>query len=112
MVERLHRTRPKHKWIVFGIVLLLTAVGRGLRPEDAAGCDARSLRPAGDRLHRVDGPQPRPGGGPDHVPDRLAHSGAPSVATVRGHTMFGMSFTYVMFEEGTDIYWARTRVLE
>src|SRR5512138_1175873 len=37
---------------------------------------------------------------------------APRVADVRGYSMFGMSFVYVIFEEGTDIYWARSRVLE
>jgi Cu(I)/Ag(I) efflux system membrane protein CusA/SilA len=37
---------------------------------------------------------------------------APRVSDVRGVTMFGMSFIYVLFEEGTDVYWARTRVLE
>ncbi len=38
--------------------------------------------------------------------------GAPKVKTVRGFTMFGMSFVYVVFEDGTDIYWARSRVVE
>src|SRR5512138_2195891 len=37
---------------------------------------------------------------------------APRVADVRGFSMFGMSFVYVVFEEGTDVYWARSRVLE
>jgi copper/silver efflux system protein len=37
---------------------------------------------------------------------------APNVKLVRGFTMFGMSFVYVVFEDGTDIYWARSRVLE
>ncbi|MBK9519513.1 MAG: efflux RND transporter permease subunit [Anaeromyxobacter sp.] len=37
---------------------------------------------------------------------------APHVADVRGYSMFGMSFVYVIFEEGTDVYWARSRVLE
>ncbi len=38
--------------------------------------------------------------------------GAPGVKTVRGFTMFGMSFVYVVFKDGTDIYWARSRVVE
>jgi hypothetical protein len=38
--------------------------------------------------------------------------GAPRVVDVRGFSMFGMSFLYVLFEEGTDLYWARSRVLE
>ncbi|MFO0584450.1 MAG: efflux RND transporter permease subunit [Anaeromyxobacter sp.] len=37
---------------------------------------------------------------------------APKVTDVRGYSMFGMSFVYVIFEEGTDLYWARSRVLE
>lgn len=38
--------------------------------------------------------------------------GIPKVSNIRGSSMFGMSFVYVIFEEGVDIYWARTRVLE
>lgn len=38
--------------------------------------------------------------------------GAPKVKTVRGFTMFGMSFVYVIFHDGTDLYWARSRVVE
>ena len=38
--------------------------------------------------------------------------GAPRVRAVRGVSDFGYSFVYVIFEEGTDIYWARTRTLE
>src|SRR3954471_8373712 len=38
--------------------------------------------------------------------------GTPRVRDVRGFSMFGMSFVYAIFEEGTDIYWARSRVLE
>jgi copper/silver efflux system protein len=37
---------------------------------------------------------------------------APHVAAVRGFSMFGMSFVYVIFDEGTDVYWARSRVQE
>src|SRR3954468_9579951 len=36
----------------------------------------------------------------------------PHVTDVRGFSMFGMSFVYVIFDEGTDLYWARSRVLE
>lgn len=37
---------------------------------------------------------------------------APKVKAVRGFTMFGMSFVYVIFDDGTDIYWARSRTIE
>ena len=36
----------------------------------------------------------------------------PRSKVVRGFSFFGVSFVYVIFEEGTDIYWARSRVLE
>ncbi len=38
--------------------------------------------------------------------------GAPKVKSIRGFTDFGFSFIYTIFEDGTDIYWARSRVLE
>src|SRR6266487_3032228 len=38
--------------------------------------------------------------------------GVPKVKNIRGTSMFGMSFVYVIFEDNVDIYWARTRVLE
>src|SRR5574342_555552 len=38
--------------------------------------------------------------------------GAPKVRAVRGFSDFGYSFVYVIFEDGTDVYWARTRTLE
>ena len=38
--------------------------------------------------------------------------GAPRVKAVRGVSDFGYSYVYVIFEDGTDIYWARTRTLE
>jgi len=38
--------------------------------------------------------------------------GIPKVKNIRGSSMFGMSFVYVIFEDNVDIYWARTRVLE
>ena len=38
--------------------------------------------------------------------------GAPKVKTVRGFTMLGMSFVYIVFQDGTDLYWARSRVVE
>src|SRR3989344_5596194 len=37
---------------------------------------------------------------------------APKVKVVRGFSMFGMSFVYVIFQDDTDLYWARSRVIE
>ncbi len=58
------------------------------------------------------------GRSPDLVEDQITYPisssliAAPGVKHVRGQSMFGMSFIYVIFEDGTDIYWARSRVLE
>src|SRR5436309_234000 len=55
---------------------------------------------------------------PDIVEDQVTYPiisamlGAPHVKAVRGFSDFGSSFVYVIFEEGTDIYWARSRTLE
>src|SRR5260370_31478085 len=38
--------------------------------------------------------------------------GVPRVKNIRGTSMFGMSFVYIVFDDDVDIYWARTRVLE
>jgi Cu(I)/Ag(I) efflux system membrane protein CusA/SilA len=58
------------------------------------------------------------GRAPDLVEDNITYPivssllGAPRVTAVRGQSMFGMSFVNVIFEDGTDLYWARSRVLE
>jgi Cu(I)/Ag(I) efflux system membrane protein CusA/SilA len=55
---------------------------------------------------------------PDIVEDQLTYPivsamlGAPRVESVRGFSDFGYSYVYIIFEEGTDIYWARSRTLE
>jgi Cu(I)/Ag(I) efflux system membrane protein CusA/SilA len=59
-----------------------------------------------------------PGQSPDLVEAQITYPisssllAAPKVSFVRGQSMFGMSFVYVIFEDGTDMYWARSRVLE
>ena len=59
-----------------------------------------------------------PGQSPDLVEDQITYPisarllAAPEVRFVRGQSLFGMSFVYVIFEDGTDLYWARSRVLE
>lgn len=58
------------------------------------------------------------GRSPNLVEDQITYPivsamlAAPRSTTVRGYSFFGVSFVYVLFEEGTDIYWARSRVLE
>jgi len=59
-----------------------------------------------------------PGQAPQVVEDQVTYPlstamlAVPGATTVRGYSFFGDSFIYVIFEDGTDIYWARSRVLE
>jgi copper/silver efflux system protein len=55
---------------------------------------------------------------PDIIEDQVTYPittallGAPQVKAIRGFSDFGFSYVYIVFEDGTDIYWARSRVLE
>ena len=55
---------------------------------------------------------------PDIIEDQVTYPivaamlGAPKVKAVRGFSDFGYSYVYIIFEDGTDIYWARSRTLE
>ena len=59
-----------------------------------------------------------PGRSPDLVEDQITYPltttllAAPKVEYVRGQSFMGLSFVYAIFEDGTDMYWARSRVLE
>ncbi len=55
---------------------------------------------------------------PDIIEDQVTYPivtamlGAPNVKAVRGYSDFGYSFVYIIFKDGTDLYWARSRTLE
>src|SRR5574341_2160412 len=55
---------------------------------------------------------------PDIIEDQVTYPivtallGAPGVKAIRGFSDFGYSYVYVVFQDGTDLYWARSRVLE
>jgi Cu(I)/Ag(I) efflux system membrane protein CusA/SilA len=59
-----------------------------------------------------------PGQAPQLVEDQITYPlttamlSVPFAKVVRGYSFFGLSFVYVIFEDGTDMYWARSRVLE
>ena len=59
-----------------------------------------------------------PGQAPQVVEDQITYPlttqmlAVPGAKVVRGYSFFGYSFVYIIFEDGTDIYWARSRVLE
>jgi CzcA family heavy metal efflux pump len=58
------------------------------------------------------------GRGPQVIEDQITYplvsnlQGIPKIKNIRGTSMFGMSFVYIIFEDNVDVYWARTRVLE
>ena len=59
-----------------------------------------------------------PGQAPEIVEEQVTYPltttmlAVPGAKVVRGYSMFGTSFVYIIFEDGTDLYWARSRVLE
>ena len=59
-----------------------------------------------------------PGQAPQIVEDQVTYPltttmlSVPGAKAVRGYSFFGDSFVYVLFDDGTDLYWARSRVLE
>ena len=112
MVERIIELSVRHRWVVFGAVLVLSLWA----------VDSVRKTPL-DALPDLSDPQvilytEWMGRSPDLVEDQITYplvralQSTPGIATVRGYSMFGMSFTYAIFADGTDIYWARTRVLE
>lgn len=112
MVERIIELSVRYKWAVFGAVIALALFA----------ADSARKTPL-DALPDLSDPQviiytEWMGRSPDLVEDQITYplvralQSTPGVQTVRGYSMFGMSFTYALFGEGTDIYWARTRVLE
>ncbi|MCK5325202.1 MAG: efflux RND transporter permease subunit, partial [Woeseiaceae bacterium] len=58
-----------------------------------------------------------PGQAPQVVEDQVTYPlttamlAVPKAVTVRGYSFFGDSYVYIIFEDGTDLYWARSRVL-
>jgi Cu(I)/Ag(I) efflux system membrane protein CusA/SilA len=112
MVERLIEFCAKNRFIVFLLVFGLAA----------GGLWAMKNTPI-DALPDLSDTQvivytPWMGRSPDLVEDQITYPiitallSAPNVTVVRGFSDFGYSYVYVLFKDGTDIYWARSRVLE
>ncbi|HEY0682278.1 MAG TPA: efflux RND transporter permease subunit [Steroidobacter sp.] len=112
MIERIIEWSAQHRWLVLAATLML------------AGWAIDSIRKTPlDALPDLSDPQvivftEWMGRSPDLVEDQITYplvralQSTPGVRTVRGYSMFGMSFIYAIFGDETDIYWARTRVLE
>jgi Cu(I)/Ag(I) efflux system membrane protein CusA/SilA len=112
MISRVIDLCVRNRFLVFTAVLLLTAAGSySLRrvPLDALP-DISDVQVI---VHTPWNGQP-----PDVIEDQVTYPivtsllAAPHVKAVRAQTMFGDSYVYVVFEDGTDVYWARSRVLE
>ncbi len=112
MIERLIEVCARNRFLVF--VFTLLAVGGGLYGLWRIPLDAVPDLSDVQVIVSTDWE----GRSPDLVEDQVTYPissafiSAPKVKFVRGESMFGKSFVYVIFEDGTDIYWARSRVLE
>ncbi len=112
MVERIIEFSARNRFIVFLLVFGLAA----------AGLWAMKHTPV-DAIPDLSDTQviiytKWPGRSPDLVEDQITYPivtallSAPNVTVVRGFSDFGFSYVYVLFKDGTDIYWGRSRVLE
>ncbi len=112
MISRVIDVCVRNRFLVFTVVLLFTLAGiYSLRrvPLDALP-DISDVQVI---VHT-----PWSGEPPDVIEDQVTYPivtsllAAPHVKAVRAQTMFGDSYVYVVFEDSTDLYWARSRVLE
>ncbi|TXG87887.1 MAG: efflux RND transporter permease subunit, partial [Thermomicrobiales bacterium] len=112
MVERIIEFSARNRFIVFLLVLSLSAVGLWAMRQTPI-----------DALPDISDTQvivytTWPGRSPDLVEDQITYPivtallSAPNVTVVRGFSDFGYSYVYILFKDGTDIYWARSRILE
>jgi Cu(I)/Ag(I) efflux system membrane protein CusA/SilA len=112
MIEKIIEGCAKNRFLVFAAVLLLVL----------GGVYALNRIPL-DAVPDISDVQviiytPWEGRSPDLIEDQVTYPivtaliSAPRVKTVRGFSDFGFSFVYAIFEDATDIYWARSRVLE
>lgn len=112
MVERVIEFSARNRFFVFLLVFSFAMVGlwaMGQTPIDA-------LPDLSDTQVIVY--TTWPGRSPDLMEDQITYPivtallSAPKVTVVRGFSDFGFSYVYILFKDGTDIYWARSRVLE
>jgi len=112
MLSRIIELCARNRFLVFTAVLLLTLAGIWSLehiPLDALP-DISDVQVI---VHTTWAGEP-----PDVIEDQVTYPivtsmlAAPHVKAVRAQTMFGDSYVYVVFQDGTDLYWARSRVLE
>ena len=111
MIDRVIEFSGRNKFLVF--ILIGFAVAAGIHSMRSIPLDA--IPDLSDTQVIVYSRWDR---SPDIMEDQVTYPivtsmlGAPKVKDVRGFSDFGYSFVYIIFEEGTDIYWARSRTLE
>ena len=111
MIDRVIEFSARHRFLVLAIVAALA--GWGWHALKTAPLDA--LPDLSDTQVIV---YSRWEQSPDIIEDQVTYPiitallGAPKVRAVRGISDFGVSYVYIIFEDGTDLYWARTRTLE
>jgi Cu(I)/Ag(I) efflux system membrane protein CusA/SilA len=112
VIEKIIESSAKNKFIIFLMVFFLSAWGYwSLKktPLDAIP-DLSDVQVIIDTEW--------PGRSPDIIEDQVTYPivsnmiAVPGVRVARGYSFFSHSFVYVIFEDGTDIYWARSRVIE
>src|SRR6185436_5267265 len=112
MIEKIIEASARNKFLVFLMVIFLSAMGVWAlknTPLDAVP-DLSDVQ--------VIVYTPWMGRNPTIIEDQVTYPivttmiSAPKVKFVRGFSDFGFSYVYIIFEDGTDIYWARSRVLE
>lgn len=112
MIEKIIRWSIGNRFLVLASTLLLVAIGLW-----------SLVRTPLDALPDLSDVQviirtSYPGQAPQIVENQITYPltttmmSVPGAKTVRGYSFFGDSFVYVLFEDGTDLYWARSRVLE
>jgi Cu(I)/Ag(I) efflux system membrane protein CusA/SilA len=111
MVERIIEFSARNKFIV----LILTAVAVGMAVYAMQNVPLDAIPDLSDTQVIVYSRWDR---SPDIMEDQVTYPiitallGAPKVKAIRGFSDFGFSYVYIIFQDGTDIYWARSRTLE
>ena len=112
MIARLIRWSVHNRFLVLLATALLTAWGL----YSAANTSLDAIPDLSDTQVIVR--TTYPGQAPQVIEDQVTYPltttllSVPHAKTVRGYSLFGESFVYVLFEDGVDLYWARSRVLE
>jgi copper/silver efflux system protein len=112
MIQKIIEFSARNRFLVFLLVVVLT--GWGLWALKHTPLDAIPDLSETQVIIYTDWP----GRSPDLVEDQITYPisstllAAPEVESVRGFSYLGSSFIYVIFKDGTDIYWARSRVIE